>query len=61
MAEYICPQCKQPIYDDDALLCLYCGGSLGRGSAGFASGTPKIMMAIIGLIVLLSFLMLIIR
>ena len=31
MAEYICPHCKQPIYDDEALLCLYCGESLNRG------------------------------
>jgi predicted nucleic acid-binding Zn ribbon protein len=30
MAEYICPHCKNPIYDDEALLCLYCGESLNR-------------------------------
>lgn len=34
MSEYICPHCKRPIYDEDALLCLYCGESLKR-SAGF--------------------------
>lgn len=30
MAEYICPNCGKPIYDDEALLCLYCGESLRR-------------------------------
>lgn len=28
MAERICPHCKNPIYDDDALLCHFCGESL---------------------------------
>ena len=28
--EYICPNCKKPIYDDEAMLCLYCGESLRR-------------------------------
>jgi len=32
MSEYICPKCKKPIYDDDVLLCLYCGESLHRES-----------------------------
>ncbi|MBD3379478.1 MAG: zinc-ribbon domain-containing protein [Candidatus Omnitrophica bacterium] len=31
MAEYICPHCGKPIYDDEALLCLYCGENLERG------------------------------
>ncbi len=29
--EYICPHCGNPIYDDEALLCLYCGENLERG------------------------------
>ncbi len=29
--EYICPHCDKPIYDDEALLCLYCGENLERG------------------------------
>ena len=28
MAEFTCPHCKQPIYDDEALLCHFCGESL---------------------------------
>lgn len=29
--EYICPHCGKSVYDDDALLCLYCGENLERG------------------------------
>jgi len=35
MAEYICPHCGNPIYDDDALLCHFCGESLQRSCGGF--------------------------
>ncbi len=35
MGEYICPHCKRPIYDDDALLCHFCGESLERAGKGF--------------------------
>lgn len=34
MPDIICPSCKNPIYDEDALLCHYCGGSLNRSSDG---------------------------
>jgi hypothetical protein len=34
MKEIICPSCKNPIYDEDALLCHFCGGSLRRASGG---------------------------
>jgi predicted amidophosphoribosyltransferase len=34
MSEYICPHCKNPIYDDDALLCHFCGESLRRAGDG---------------------------
>jgi len=63
MSEHICPNCKKPIYDEDALLCLYCGESLKRG-VGFIgklkySGPKKIFVAI-ALLVILSFILLII-
>ena len=62
MAEYICPYCKKSIHDDEALLCLYCGESLRRG-IGFMGKikypTPKIIVTIIVLLVLLTFVMLI--
>ncbi|MCX5693927.1 MAG: hypothetical protein NT014_02155 [Candidatus Omnitrophica bacterium] len=64
MPEYICPHCKQPINDDEALLCLYCGKSLNR-SVGFMGKlkypTPKIIIVIIIVLVLVSFTILIIR
>jgi len=30
MPDYICPHCGNPIYDEEALLCLYCGENLER-------------------------------
>ncbi|MDD5130679.1 MAG: hypothetical protein PHS66_06520 [Candidatus Omnitrophica bacterium] len=64
MAEYICPHCKQPIYDDEALLCLYCGQSLMR-PVGFMGKlkypAPKIIMIFIVVLLLVSFTILIIR
>lgn len=63
MAEYICPNCRKPIYDDEALLCLYCGDSLKR-SVGFMGKfkypTPRVMLAIVVALLLLAFLFLII-
>jgi hypothetical protein len=34
MSEMICPHCKNPIYDEDALSCHFCGNSLSRASGG---------------------------
>ena len=59
MPEYICPHCKKPIHDDEALLCLYCGESLGR-KPGFLKYTPlKLLFAVITLLVILSFALLV--
>jgi hypothetical protein len=58
MAEYICPRCKKPIYDDDALLCLYCGESLQRPKHFL---NPKFVLIFVVIIVALSFLALMIR
>lgn len=64
MSEYICPHCKNPIYDDEALLCLYCGSSLGR-AVGFMGKLkypkPKIIILIIVGLLLVSFIIFIIR
>jgi predicted nucleic acid-binding Zn ribbon protein len=64
MSEYICPHCKKPIYDDDALLCLYCGESLNRAT-GFMGKLkyPRhaLIFIVLVLAVLLSFLLLMIR
>ncbi|MFC1548808.1 zinc ribbon domain-containing protein [Candidatus Omnitrophota bacterium] len=60
MAEYICPHCGKPIYDDEALLCLYCGESLNRG-VGFLGRVkypaPKVITAIIVILVLSGFVL----
>lgn len=34
MSEIICPHCKNPVYDEEALLCHFCGESLNRHSSG---------------------------
>ncbi|PIQ90166.1 MAG: hypothetical protein COV71_06395 [Candidatus Omnitrophica bacterium CG11_big_fil_rev_8_21_14_0_20_41_12] len=64
MAEYICPHCKNPVNDDDALLCLFCGESLGR-SVGFMGKLRyprhKIIFIIVIVIVLASFAILMSR
>jgi predicted amidophosphoribosyltransferase len=64
MPEYICPHCKQPIYDAEALLCLYCGQSLNR-PVGFMGKLkypkPKIIIVTIVVLVAASFLILMTR
>jgi hypothetical protein len=64
MHEYICPHCKKPIYDDDALLCLYCGKSL-KHPIGFMGKIkyprPKIIAIVLAVLVLLSFILFVIR
>ena len=54
MSEYICPHCKKPIYDDEALLCLYCGESLNR--PGKRIPRSRTIFIIIILALLASFL-----
>ena len=34
MAEKICPNCRKPIYEDEALFCHFCGESLQRSGQG---------------------------
>jgi len=54
MAEHICPHCKQPVYDDDALLCLFCGESLGRGQRFFI---PKPVLIVLVAVLVLAFVL----
>ena len=64
MAEYICPHCRKPIYDDDALLCFYCGESLERSIGVFGAlkySRPRVITIIIALAILISFVILIMR
>lgn len=64
MAEYICPNCKKPIYDDEALLCLYCGESLrrGRGLMGkIKYPTSKTIAVITIIFILMVFVLFMLR
>ncbi|MBN1913723.1 MAG: hypothetical protein JW788_04915 [Candidatus Omnitrophica bacterium] len=64
MGEYICPHCKNPIYDEEALLCLYCGESLRRKTGVMGKlkyPRPKIIAAVVVFLVLISFIILILR
>ena len=64
MSEYICPHCQKPIYDDEALLCLYCGESLKRG-IGFMGKlrypAHRIIIIIIAILVLVVFVVFMMR
>ena len=35
MEGYACPHCGNPIFDEEALLCHFCGESLQRAGRGF--------------------------
>ncbi|MDD5347372.1 MAG: hypothetical protein PHT59_02015 [Candidatus Omnitrophica bacterium] len=59
MAEYICPHCKKPVCDDDALLCLFCGESLNR--PGKHIPRSRLLFIIIVLLLVLSLLFIFLR
>jgi len=62
--EYLCPHCKNPITDDEALLCLYCGESLNRSVGVMGSmKNPVVKIVVIFLVVVLvlAFILLMFR
>ncbi|RKY42686.1 MAG: hypothetical protein DRP85_02115 [Candidatus Makaraimicrobium thalassicum] len=64
MSEYICPHCGKPIYDDEALLCLYCGENLERGVGllGRIKYSPHwLIIAAVVIVVLVAFIVLMSR
>lgn len=65
MGEFSCPGCKNPIYDDEALLCHFCGESLRRPSQGLIGkikyGKPDKRLLIVVVLVVLSFIFLMLR
>jgi len=65
MEKYICPNCRNPIYDDDALLCHFCGESLQRANKGFIGriryANHKVLWYFISFIVLVAFFLFFIR
>lgn len=58
MGEYICPHCKKPINDEDALLCLFCGKSLNRPNKYFM---PHALVIVIIIILLIGFTLIMMR
>ncbi len=61
MSEMICPHCKNPIYDEEALFCHFCGNSLGRQSGGAlgamrAAGMKWVWLTA-ALLIILSFIL----
>ena len=59
----ICPNCDNPIHDDEALLCLYCGESLQRGIGVFGKlkySQQKVITAVVVAFLILSFVLLVI-
>lgn len=65
MEEYVCPNCQNPIYDEDALLCHFCGGSLRRAGKGFISriryANQKVIWFFLVFTILLAFVLLFAR
>lgn len=58
MADYLCPHCRNPIYDEDALFCHFCGESLQRAGQGFLGNLryspQKIWWPVLVLLVLIG-------
>ena len=61
MSDMQCQHCKNPIYDEDALLCHFCGNSMNRRSTGafgaMRSAGMKWALITIGLLIVLTFLL----
>ena len=67
MAEYICPNCGKPVYDDEALLCHFCGESLARAGQGllgrikYAPWQKVPVALVLVIIVVILFVLMIVR
>ncbi|MEA3328979.1 MAG: hypothetical protein U9Q08_04585 [Candidatus Omnitrophota bacterium] len=56
---FYCPHCKQPLYDQDALRCLYCGERLDVKAGPSSIITwrkARFFVALLVLLVILAFL-----
>jgi len=64
MSEYKCTHCGNPIYDDEALNCLFCGEALHRDT-GFLSRIrhpkPKIIGVLVMIFIIISFLLIMLK
>ncbi len=65
MADYICPNCKMVTYDEEALLCHFCGESLQKSGQGFLGrikyDNKKIIWYFTIFLILLSLILLAIK
>jgi len=65
MNPYICPHCHNPVFDEDALLCHFCGQSLNRATNGFLSNlrysNKRVAWVFLVFLVLAAFAFLFIR
>ncbi len=61
MTQIQCPHCNQPIYDEDALNCLYCGESLNVSTGFMSFMQSKSVIVFVALVVLISFILLVFR
>jgi len=61
MPEVICPQCQNPIYDEEALSCHFCGSSLSRASSGFLGalrgGSLKWILMVVAVMIIAVMIM----
>jgi len=56
--EYTCPHCHKPIYDDNALLCLFCGESLERTVGFLGTMRTKVVFAVLAILAFCSLIFL---
>ena len=65
MQGYRCPHCGNPIFDEEALLCHFCGESLQRAGKGFLGkiryADHRILWYFLALLVLCGLVFLFIR
>jgi len=65
MSEFTCPHCKNSVYDDDALLCHFCGNSLNRSSSGMLGkvrgGGRGWLPSVVAALIVLTFILYLLR
>lgn len=65
MEGHICPHCKNPVFDEEALLCHFCGESLQRAGQGFLGriryANRRVVWYFLTFLVLCGFVLLFLR
>lgn len=61
VSERVCPHCRNPIYDDEALLCHFCGNSVGAGSSGamgfMRAGAMRVVLIVLACLLALAMIL----